>query len=209
VHKSPIWVKIADFGISKGIDRGETALRSKVGTQEFAAPEVLGILDDGPESSEYTNAVDLWSLGCLLYYLISKCLPFPRPGSLWKYCTGKTEFPESLLKDQRMSTEGILFLKNLMAPQPLDRMSASDALKVPWIRDQSDHQNRANEARDMQTLEASMESLQPNSMNEIKPQMAKLAELKSGHTRPDVLRDPLTDVIKAPTSIAPMNFPQE
>ena len=57
------WVKIGDFGISKRIAIDQTILRTQAGTQQFQAPEILGYVEEAEERSEYTNAVDMWSLG--------------------------------------------------------------------------------------------------------------------------------------------------
>ena len=46
VHTGPDywWVKIADFGISKRVIDGHTALRTQMGTPAFQAPEILGFV---------------------------------------------------------------------------------------------------------------------------------------------------------------------
>jgi ankyrin repeat protein len=177
VRKSPIWVKIGDFGISKRIQGGESALRSVVGTHEFAAPEILGILDNAPESSEYTNAVDIWSFGCVLYYLLTKCLPFPlsKMGLLWKYCTQPTLFPEDGLKARNVSDAGILFIKDLMIPQPSKRKTASAALAAPWIQDQTDSYNNNTEAKSAHLLESPMQ----DSVSQINDRSSNTVELTS------------------------------
>lgn len=134
----PIWVKIGDFGISKLVSNDGTALRtSHVGTQGFQAPEVLGLLDDASETSEYTHAVDIWSLGCVLYRLICRELPFPG-GSLWRYCQGYGGFPESPLRSSRMTTGGIHILNELLAVDPSERPSGTRALQSPWFLQHED-----------------------------------------------------------------------
>ena len=129
----PIWVKIGDFGISKLVSDDGTALRtSHVGTQGFQAPEVLGLLDDASETSEYTHAVDIWSLGCVLYRLKCREPPFPG-GSLWRYCQGYGGFPESPLRSSGMTTGGIHILNELLAVDPSERPSGARALQSPWF----------------------------------------------------------------------------
>ncbi|KAL9622240.1 MAG: hypothetical protein Q9160_003423 [Pyrenula sp. 1 TL-2023] len=134
VQKSPIWVKIGDFGVSKRIQADDTALRTMVGTRQFAAPEIFGMLEDAPQSSEYTNMVDIWSLGCMLHYLLTRHLPFPP--NLYKYCTRPTPFPSERLKHEQVTAAGISFIQLLIAPQPSQRPSASIALTSPWIQNQ-------------------------------------------------------------------------
>ena len=129
----PIWVKIGDFGISKLVSNDGTALRtSRIGTQGFQAPEVLRLLDNAPETSEYTHAVDMWSLGCVLYVLKCQKLPFPG-GSLWGYCQGYGSVPDSPLRSAGMTFAGVQFLNELLAVDPSKRPSAANALQSPWI----------------------------------------------------------------------------
>lgn len=60
VSESPISVKVGDFKLAK-LAGNDTALRTEGGTRSYVAPEV-GIATSG-ETSEYTNAVDVWIIG--------------------------------------------------------------------------------------------------------------------------------------------------
>ena len=63
-------VKLGDFEASKWIRAPTlTALRTQVSTPLYGALEVLG-LDSDSETSIYTNSVDIWSLGCVIYELL-------------------------------------------------------------------------------------------------------------------------------------------
>ncbi|MCJ1424382.1 hypothetical protein MMC29_002270 [Sticta canariensis] len=71
------WVKIADFGISKRATEGHTVLRTQIGTPAFAAPEVLGCFQlDDTSIDSYTNAVDIWSLGVMIFRILTSKPPF-------------------------------------------------------------------------------------------------------------------------------------
>ena len=163
----PIWVKIGDFGISKLTSNDGTALRtSRVGTQGFQAPEILQLLDNGPETSEYTRAVDIWSLGCVLYGLKCRRLPFPG-SSLWGYCQGSGGFPESPLRASGMTTAGVEFLNELLAVDPSKRPSATRALQSSWIlqhRDSSDDWKGGRGQRQKLTMDST-----PNAMMSFGP----------------------------------------
>lgn len=133
VRKDPIWVKIADFDISKRALEGETQLRSRVGTEGYMAPETLGFIDDGSQSSSYTNAVDIWSLGCLVYYTLAGKPPFENSVSLRDYAWEALEFPEQPLIQKRVGGSGREFIKKMLASEPQNRPVASTDLIKEWV----------------------------------------------------------------------------
>lgn len=63
------YIKLADFGISK-LNQEENLTYSILGTAEYIAPEIFN------ESKGYSQEVDVWSLGCLLYELVVGTPPF-------------------------------------------------------------------------------------------------------------------------------------
>eukprot|EP00899_Mesostigma_viride_P000607 jgi/Mesvir1/10547/Mv21778-RA.2 len=63
-------VKIADFGLSMVLSPFSSTSDVAVGTPEFTAPEVIS-------GREYeASAVDIWSLGVIMYELVTGSLPF-------------------------------------------------------------------------------------------------------------------------------------
>lgn len=67
-------MKIADFGISKRFK--DTTLRTRVGSTAYMAPELIGMLPKELKDETYTNAVDIWSLGCVVHQLLTAEIPF-------------------------------------------------------------------------------------------------------------------------------------
>ena len=61
--------KLADFGLAEIVNESAKAVK-RAGTVGYAAPELLM---DVP----YDTSSDIWSLGCLLYAMITVTLPFP------------------------------------------------------------------------------------------------------------------------------------
>ena len=65
--------KLVDFGYSRYRDR-DALMRTECGTWSFAAPEVRGKETVGPRN--YTAKCDCWSLGVILFMLLSGFHPF-------------------------------------------------------------------------------------------------------------------------------------
>lgn len=60
--------KVIDFGLARFLHPGQTA-NDAFGTPGYTAPEVL-------MESNYSFACDVWSLGCILYALLTGTMPF-------------------------------------------------------------------------------------------------------------------------------------
>ncbi|KAK0512891.1 hypothetical protein JMJ35_004908 [Cladonia borealis] len=125
VQTSPrYWVKLGDFGISKRVSNLSTYLRTEVGTRAFSAPETTP--DDYEETFQYTNAVDMWSLGCVIYNVLAHSLPY-------KNARAKSfPFPSQPLKD-RVNDQGINLLECLLRVDPSTRWTAQKAVTHPWL----------------------------------------------------------------------------
>jgi|SRR5277367_3205256 len=69
-HEHEAW-KIADFGLtSEGSSQKACSTRYSRGTPGYRAPELLR------EDGKYTNKVDIWALGCILYELVFETKAF-------------------------------------------------------------------------------------------------------------------------------------
>jgi serine/threonine protein kinase len=134
-HTPHWWVKIGDFGISKRIATSSTVLHTRVGTGLYLAPEVfhyVPVADD--ESEEYTNAVDIWSLACVIFEMLAIRPPFVRwPRELVAFCNGG-EFPETPLRARNISDIGIKFVKTILVPIPTERPSAEFIMDYNWFQ---------------------------------------------------------------------------
>jgi len=122
-------VKIADFGFSNNYSEGEK-LDTFCGSPPYAAPELFqGKKYDGPE-------VDVWSLGVILYTLVSGSLPFD--GSNLK------ELRERVLRGKYripfyMSAECEQLLRKFLVLVPSRRTSLRQVLDAEWINLESEH----------------------------------------------------------------------
>ena len=128
------WIKVADFGISKRTEEGMTSLRTAMGTQMFAAPEVF-LSDD---ESAYTNAVDIWGAG-MVTLLILIGMPNMNFKSILKYAVRPEEpFPHQPLTAQHVSADGQSFVRNLLEREGRNRPSASKCLQHRWLSHAND-----------------------------------------------------------------------
>ncbi|XP_060070579.1 MAP/microtubule affinity-regulating kinase 3-like isoform X10 [Ylistrum balloti] len=116
-------IKIADFGFSNEFVPGNK-LDTFCGSPPYAAPELFqGKKYDGPE-------VDVWSLGVILYTLVSGSLPFD--GQNLK------ELRERVLRGKYripfyMSTDCENLLKKFLVLNPTKRASLENIMKDRWI----------------------------------------------------------------------------
>ncbi|XP_061682870.1 MAP/microtubule affinity-regulating kinase 4 isoform X2 [Syngnathoides biaculeatus] len=116
-------IKIADFGFSNEFMAG-SKLDTFCGSPPYAAPELFqGKKYDGPE-------VDIWSLGVILYTLVSGSLPFD--GQNLK------ELRERVLRGKYrvpfyMSTDCEGILRRFLVLNPTKRCSLEQIMKDKWL----------------------------------------------------------------------------
>ena len=128
-------VKLGDFGASKWIRAPTlTALRTQVSTPLYGAPEVQG-LDSDSETSIYTNSVDIWSLGCVIYELLVGTKLFVTMHQILCYLIQKQPFLEAKLKRLPTSIDdaAISLLKSMLSIKPADRPTAAEVLNHVWL----------------------------------------------------------------------------
>ncbi|CCE63996.1 hypothetical protein TPHA_0G01600 [Tetrapisispora phaffii CBS 4417] len=133
----PVLVKITDFGLAKVQGNG-TFMKTFCGTLAYVAPEIISgsnNLEENEERNEYSSLVDMWSIGCLVYVILTGHLPFSgsTQEQLYKQVRNGS-YHEGPLKDFRISDEARNFIDSLLQVNPNDRLSAERALQHPWIK---------------------------------------------------------------------------
>jgi serine/threonine protein kinase len=127
-------VRIGDFGIAKRVNADETALRTITGTRQYMAPELDPWLVDDEEAHSYTQAVDIWALGILLFQILTLQAAFKDPSSLRKYFKGKTIFPKEPLLQESTTSPCIEFLMAVLQPKPADTPTLKDTFRYEWMK---------------------------------------------------------------------------
>lgn len=151
-------IKLADFGFSKQLKQDEFSLRfemdedtdesdtvkerssdcrqllkaSLTGTSAYCAPERLSQMEE-------SKAVDIWSCGCIMYFLLFGVPPFysdkeneeENENEIYdSVLEGTIRFPE----DRIVSDNAKDLVLRLLEKDPVMRITAEQALEHPWIQ---------------------------------------------------------------------------
>jgi len=140
-------IKLADFGLAKQLESpsGRAMLKASLsGTPAYCAPERL--IQD-----QESKAVDMWSVGCILYFLIFGVPPFYSEKEdedenddevFDSVVEGSVKFPDNRSISE-MAKDLVL---RLLEKDPAQRISAEQALKHPWIKSMSLSDSEAKSA---------------------------------------------------------------
>jgi len=121
-------IKITDFGLAKFRPNNSVDMHTACGTPGYVAPEVL-------KNENYTKAVDLWSLGVILYILLCGFPPFyhQKTSELYKLIKkGEFDFPAPYWTDISDSAKDLV--RRLLTVDPKTRITAEEVLQHPWVR---------------------------------------------------------------------------
>ncbi|KAL1006551.1 hypothetical protein UPYG_G00073720 [Umbra pygmaea] len=128
-------IRICDFGFAKQLRAENGLLMTPCYTANFVAPEVL-------KKQGYDAACDIWSLGVLLYTMLTGFTPF---------ANGPEDTPEEILARigsgkfsltggywNSVSAEAKELVSKMLHVDPHQRLTASQVLHHPWVthRDQ-------------------------------------------------------------------------
>jgi len=125
---NPIF-KIMDFGFSKVLGPNER-VADGFGTLSFVAPEVL-------VRRPYNKQIDIWSLGVILYYILSGDLPFDDEDDNEEKIAKKTVFEEVTFPKEKWNNRSLLcidLISKCLVKNPEKRITIDNFIDHEWIQ---------------------------------------------------------------------------
>mmetsp|Transcript_22747 Transcript_22747/g.66940 ORF Transcript_22747/g.66940 Transcript_22747/m.66940 type:complete len:843 (+) Transcript_22747:76-2604(+) len=125
-EQPPLTIKVCDLGLAAHLE----ASQDRQGTWAYWAPECFtATRGSGRE-------VDMWSLGVILYIVLSGSHPFDAPGRTDAQMRkaiqqGRVEFPSP--QWDGVSGEAIDLIERLLQADPRSRLDAPSLLRHPWV----------------------------------------------------------------------------
>ena len=120
------YAKLADFGLAKPGMTDSVLANTYCGTAEYLAPELLF-------KKGYGKSVDYWSLGCLIYEMVTGIPPFTFEGGVVdemydKIADCRIDLPSYL------TPECCDLLKKLFVADPKERLKAAEIKVHPFYK---------------------------------------------------------------------------
>ncbi|KAF5306242.1 hypothetical protein FQA39_LY08940 [Lamprigera yunnana] len=135
-------VKIADFGLSKMLE-SKSLLGTCCGTPYYVAPEVID-----PRCGMYTQQADVWSLGVILYQMLSNKFPFDVEGGnqqdmMKMILFGKFHMNSNIWKNVSNAAKDLI--TKMLVKNPEDRYTIHEVANHPWIAKDTKMQQEVNQ----------------------------------------------------------------
>lgn len=124
----PLRIKLTDFGLSRELSNsGDECMRSHCGTAYYLAKEVF-------DGNGYGKPVDLWAVGIVLFVILSGrfCFYGDTDERFMRRLRAGVRFPES--EWSTISEGARSLIRGLLRPDPATRLTASQALRHPWLQ---------------------------------------------------------------------------
>ena len=174
-------IMLCDFGLSRGIEEGLEDLTEYVVTRYYRAPEIM------LSSHEYTQAVDIWSVGCTFGEILSRKVLFPGQNYIKqinliisalgtpdisdldfianhhakRYLTEmepQTPVPfPMLLNNPSISAEAVDLLEKMLCFNPYKRIGVEEALRHPYLSEYYESDEDEEEEEEVCTIDLRFE----------------------------------------------------
>ncbi len=124
-------VKLCDFGFTREYEGKASYLQTFCGTICYSAPEML-------KGEKYAGEkVDVWSLGIILYALLTGELPFDDDDDMvtkHKILSSEPKYPDTMHQDAKE------LITKLLSKRPLHRPTIADILTSPFLAEHAPQQ---------------------------------------------------------------------
>eukprot|EP01110_Echinostelium_bisporum_P004173 TRINITY_DN2019_c1_g2_i2.p1 TRINITY_DN2019_c1_g2~~TRINITY_DN2019_c1_g2_i2.p1 ORF type:complete len:281 (-),score=33.01 TRINITY_DN2019_c1_g2_i2:175-1017(-) len=119
-------IRLLDFGLSRLMPRAELVTTSAVGTLDYKAPEICA-------RKPYGNSCDIWSLGVVLYDMLTGSLPclFSSEENVITFAQDGVRLAGP--KWDEISAEAKDLVSNLLVFEPEKRLTCKTALEHEWF----------------------------------------------------------------------------
>lgn len=127
-------IKLADFGISRVVEEFGNPATTQIGTPYYMAPEIL-------KKEPYSFPADIWSLGCVLYEIVTRRRPFS---------SDYIQFFQQILHDEPFpihcnvseNLKSLIF--SMLKKNPSERFTINQIENLPFILSLENIHNQAN-----------------------------------------------------------------
>ena len=142
-------VKLADFGLAKIIGE-ESFTTTLCGTPSYVAPEIL----EGTSHRRYTRAVDVWSLGVVLYICLCGFPPFSdelysqeNPYTLSQQIKmGRFDYPSPYWDS--VGDPALDLIDRMLTVDANERITIDECLEHPWTTNRDINEINPNDSTD-------------------------------------------------------------
>jgi calcium-dependent protein kinase len=124
-------LKLIDFGLSQKLGKWFKGMNEIAGTVHYVAPEVI--------KGKYDEKCDNWSIGVIMYLLLSGSLPFYAKSDeviLHKIENNAVEYDPDIW--EKISSEGNDLVKKLLCKKAEDRITMEEAYQHKWFQKEFD-----------------------------------------------------------------------
>lgn len=192
-------IKIADFGFVNFFRNNETQeerrMRTRLGTRTYMAPEI-------ELTRNYTQAVDIWSSGVILFILCSGYPPFkePQDGDWFFNKLDRRKYQMFWAAHERRFTFPDVvkpLVEGMLCTNPDNRWTAQDCLNCEWMTngeelEERDYRITMQDRRDR--IDAIRNQARPVE-NEQTPSATRMANIKKGGNANRALEDEKEGVV--------------
>eukprot|EP00903_Cladosiphon_okamuranus_P019868 g18261.t1 len=118
-------IRVADFGFAVSVRDGY--VRDQCGTPGYVAPEIL-------RARPYGTSVDMWSVGVIIFIILSGCPPFHDKDQnrlFRKIKAGHFSFYPEYWSEVSSNAKDLI--RKLLVVDPKQRITAAEACEHPWL----------------------------------------------------------------------------